>query len=269
MEFLNKLYSNEYFGIGLFIVITILAFSFLVILFFGKKDEKARLEKEQNKENEVKIEEMKTEEATVPETMETITLNEEAPVVEETPVSEVTENTIEFTPLNPSASEPVVPQNEELEVFEEKRMEDLDPYVTSNLVLNTDYINEEQPVEQPIYTEPIHEVPTIEEEPSIDEVLSKYDAIEEQTLQEGSAPVISEEPENNIFTVPEKEEKTSVPFSSVYLDKEEPKVEEPLEKVDLDQTRTLFELPKRVELPKRSDNTINDNIISSMNEHME
>ena len=42
MEFLYKLYESEYFGIGLFIVITILTFLFLVILFFGKKDEKVR-----------------------------------------------------------------------------------------------------------------------------------------------------------------------------------------------------------------------------------
>ena len=44
MEFLYKLYSNDFFGIGLFIVITILAFSFLVILFFGKKDQKTKKE---------------------------------------------------------------------------------------------------------------------------------------------------------------------------------------------------------------------------------
>lgn len=42
MEFLYKLYDNEYFGIALFIVIAILIFLFLLILFFGKKDEKKR-----------------------------------------------------------------------------------------------------------------------------------------------------------------------------------------------------------------------------------
>ena len=266
MEFLNELYSNEYFGIGLFIVITILAFSFLVILFFGKKDEKARLEKEQNKENEVKIEEIKLEETTTPEAMETITLNEEAPAIEEEKVLEESEDTMEFTPLNSSELEE--PQNEELEVFEEKKLEDLDPFVTSNLVLNTDYINEGDQIEEPTYIE--SEVPTVEEEPSIDEVLSKYDAIEEQTLQEENTPVILEEQESGIFEDQEKEEeKTTAPFSSVYLDKEETKVEEPEDKVDLDKTRNLFELPKRVDLPKRSDNAINDNIISSMNEHKE
>lgn len=265
MEFLNELYSNEYFGIGLFIVITILAFSFLVILFFGKKDEKARLEKETNKENEVKIEEIKPKETTTPEAMETIVLNEETPAIEEEKVLEESEDTMEFTPLNSSELEE--PQNEELEVFEEKKLEDLDPFITSNLVLNTDYINVEDQIEEPTYIE--SEVSTVEEEPSIDEVLSKYDAIEEQTLQEENTPVILEEQESGIFGEQEKEEKPTAPFSSVYLDKEETKVEEPENKVDLDKTRNLFELPKRVDLPKRSDNAINDNIISSMNEHKE
>lgn len=51
MEFLYKLYSYNYFGIGLFIVITILAFAFLIILFFGKKDEKTRRELQKIEEN--------------------------------------------------------------------------------------------------------------------------------------------------------------------------------------------------------------------------
>ncbi len=42
MEFLSKLYGNENFGIGLFIVICFLVIAFLVVLFFGKKDEKKR-----------------------------------------------------------------------------------------------------------------------------------------------------------------------------------------------------------------------------------
>lgn len=42
MEFLNKLYESDYFGIGLFIVIAFLVISFLIVLFFGKRDEKKR-----------------------------------------------------------------------------------------------------------------------------------------------------------------------------------------------------------------------------------
>lgn len=42
MEFLNKLYESNYFGIGLFAVISFLVVTFLVVLFFGKKDEQKR-----------------------------------------------------------------------------------------------------------------------------------------------------------------------------------------------------------------------------------
>ena len=42
MDFLDRLYSSNYFGIGLFAVIAFLVVTFLVVLFFGKKDEKKR-----------------------------------------------------------------------------------------------------------------------------------------------------------------------------------------------------------------------------------
>lgn len=49
MNFLDKLYSSNYFGIGLFAVIAFLVVTFLIVLFFGKKDEKKRkLEATQN-----------------------------------------------------------------------------------------------------------------------------------------------------------------------------------------------------------------------------
>ncbi|MBE6154274.1 MAG: hypothetical protein E7163_01690 [Firmicutes bacterium] len=51
MEFLDKLYESEYFGIGLFIVISFLVVTFLIVLFFGKKDEKKRKLEETNKLN--------------------------------------------------------------------------------------------------------------------------------------------------------------------------------------------------------------------------
>lgn len=49
MDFLNKLYESNYFGIGLFAVISVLVVTFLIVLFFGKRDEKKRqLEKPQD-----------------------------------------------------------------------------------------------------------------------------------------------------------------------------------------------------------------------------
>lgn len=50
MNFLDKLYESNYFGIGLFAVISFLVVTFLIVLFFGKRDEKRRLES--NKELE-------------------------------------------------------------------------------------------------------------------------------------------------------------------------------------------------------------------------
>ena len=46
MDFLESLYSIENFGIYLFIIIGILVVLFLVVLFFGRKDQKKRKELE-------------------------------------------------------------------------------------------------------------------------------------------------------------------------------------------------------------------------------
>ncbi len=253
MEFLYKLYSNEYFGIGLFIVISILAFSFLVILFFGKKDEKAR------KAMENQVEEEKKEEV-VSENLETITLNEDVSSHEEENVEEE---------VNPKE------ESQELETFEEKKIEDIDPFVTSNLVLNTDYINEEMNEPDLKDTSDIYNLDFVmqenldfaSEEESIDEVLKKYDQQKEteDSYTFGDIPVIQEEEPKNIFAEEENTKVTSAPFSSVYLEKDVPEIsknEEELEK----KTEPAFELPKRVDLPKRNDNASNDNIISFMNE---
>ncbi len=50
MDFLNKLYESNYFGIGLFAVISFLVVTFLIVLFFGKKDEKKRKLEATNKD---------------------------------------------------------------------------------------------------------------------------------------------------------------------------------------------------------------------------
>ena len=59
MDFLNNLYSNDNFGIILFTFISILVLAFLIILFFGKKDQKERelavAEKNNNNSNNNEI----------------------------------------------------------------------------------------------------------------------------------------------------------------------------------------------------------------------
>ncbi len=293
MEFLYKLYSNNYFGIGLFIVITVLAFSFLVILFFGKRDEKVRNEKrlenhksleqpkvekiEENEEPDLeigKIEPIAIEE-NIEEKIETISLENNAPTSFHLEEEIADEKTVE-TPI----------LDETLEYFEETPKEEIDPFATSNIVLNTDYINQKEPVdiitnepEIPLRSSDIYnldsimneEVNPIQEE-SIDDVLNKYDAIEERIIDNSAKEGTREEEyqqetqEINIFDRSEDSVKrASTPFSSVYLTKEEADTKEELEEQQIvTPNKPSFEMPKRVDLPKRNSGAINESIISSI-----
>lgn len=278
MEFLYKLYSNDYFGIGLFIVITILAFSFLVILFFGKKDEKERNNKEienniENKENT--IEETEKEEELKAESLESVNLP-----VENVPVLEPVQETI--------------PEEVPLET---------DPFVSSNMVLNTDLINEEKTADTPVEMEmpETNEEETISTEPSIDDsfainldlpetpvmdkpneevTIDPFD-IENPVITNLETPVIEEPVQNNIFAEPveikeEVPKKVTMPtqFSSVYLTKEKevakPEVEEKEEELAPIPLKPTFELPKPLDLPKLNKDSgvaeaSNDNIIKPLN----
>lgn len=295
MEFLYKLYSNNYFGIGLFIVITILAFAFLVILFFGKRDEKARIAKEKELENRTKTENIESKEEITNDTLEAMTLDENSSLETEEIINEdkITledpkeesiferEPVLEETILDTSREEPTY--------YEETPREEMDPFVTSNIVLNTDYIMEEQPTMEELEKEDFsktsdiynlnsiineNEIPNSEEE-TIDDVLNKYDAIEETILEEPTfetpeeiiTPIV-EESEVDVFARPDDSlKKASTPFSSVYLTKEEAetKTEEVVEESKpIMPSRAAFDLPKRVDLPKRSAGAINENIISSL-----
>ncbi len=272
MEFLNKLYSNEYFGIGLFVVMSILAFTFLVVLFFGKKDEKARIKEEKL------LNEEKEEEPIKQEDLDTITLNEDAIASEPKEENDQIEIEENFNRLENEED-----SKEELETFEEKKIEDIDPFVTSNLVLNTDYINEEsnnQETPSVDATSDIYNLNNVmqenldfmNEEESIEDVLSKYDQWEEQTEHEDTLditrPVIEEVTPSNIFTEDVETNKVvNAPFSSVYLENEKnEEAEEPEKEINFNSDTKAFELPKRVDLPKRNDQDVNENIITFMNE---
>lgn len=290
MEFLYKLYSNNYFGIGLFIIITLLAFTFLVILFFGKKDEKARM-------NQVKEESLAPKEEILNENVdlepinlnETIALQEEKQSEENVSSIDLEEESI-FNKV-PIMEEQPLKSVEEPVYYKETPKEEVDSFVTSNIVLNTDYINEEPSLTleesdefskaSDIYNlDSImnEEVISVQEE-TFDDVLSKYDAIEETIMKESNVetsdlpeentPVIEEKEEVDVFSKPGENKKTSTPFSSVYLTKEEASTnaEEVVEETKpIVPNRPTFELPKKVDLPKRSASAINENIISSLQE---
>ncbi len=297
MEFLYKLYSNNYFGIGLFIVITILAFAFLVILFFGKKDEKARIAEEKEKELQQQKEEL--EDKTVEEpsiemaTLEPIILEEKQVLESTNAEEELKENPVEESIFNKEIileETNVEKPNEESLYFEETPKEEMDPFVTSNIVLNTDYIADEDSKEQEDLSQSsdIYNLNSLikedeienNEEESIDDVLNKYDAIEETILDESTrnapvednTPIVEENDFVDINTSDDSIKKTTTPFSSVYLTKEEADIntediiEEPKPTIP---NRTAFEMPKRVDLPKRSANTIKESIISSLREEKE
>ena len=241
MEFLYKLYSNNYFGIGLFIVITVLAFSFLVILFFGKKDEKKRNLNEEQKEINNNIENKED-----VSSLNNIINNK---LVDSIKIEDEENKII-------TNDEPIFEMNESnLETFSEKPFEDMDEFVTSNLVLNSDLVSFEEPEEVVISKEErkssdIYSLDSLMneteeyninmEDETIDDVLNKYD--------------------NN--------KKSSTPSSSVYLTKDATPIENQIEKTKEEpvktSTRPTFDLPKRMDLPKRNTGAINENIISSM-----
>lgn len=179
MEFLNKLYESNYFGIVLFAVIAFLVVTFLIVLFFGKKDEKKRkLEETNNIENVGNVEdtfkevetpttelEIKATPIVEPVNVEPINIVEETndvPVIEEQPVEVAP--VIEPITFDNTYVEPVSPisyeNNEEKEVKESV----VDPITIEPIIF-------EAPVD-PIVMDPVKfepeapVVPVIEEAPA-------------------------------------------------------------------------------------------------------
>lgn len=134
MDFLNKLYGNENFGIILFVVVSILVLAFLIVLFFGKKDQKVRklAEEETNQNNNNNIEN------------NIISNNIEEPKSENLFQEMNSQVTLEV-PVNPvqNIQEP---------------LETIAPINTPNLVLNENLVQEE-PKEEIVYEDLTNMVP--------------------------------------------------------------------------------------------------------------
>ncbi len=259
MDFLYKLYSNNYFGIGLFIVITVLAFAFLIILFFGKKDEKLRTkEKIQNEMGIDNLEESEPKEDLQLESLGSIN---------------------EMPQMNNQME-----QEEEKSV--EKPEEEFDPFVTKNMVLNTDFISNENtneetvPIEEKEKTNEVEEIfnssPAIIVNDNINTDHKEPDVINEEEEDDFSidafidkpeleVPVIEEKPEESDLFIKEdpdieRPKKVNLPnqFSSVYLSKEkEQDLEEIKDKEEISPIplRSNYELPKPFDLPKLNQNS--------------
>lgn len=152
MDFLNKLYESNYFGIGLFAVISFLVVTFLVVLFFGKKDENKRKLEETNKIRIDDSAENAFKETTV-----------EAPV--EVPIAPVQEPTVPVMPINEipvTPTETIAPIN-----FDSVPVEPVAPinYEESKEVEDIQFVDNLMVEEPVVIPEPVIPTAPIELEP--------------------------------------------------------------------------------------------------------
>ncbi len=214
MDFLDKLYSSNYFGIGLFAVIAFLVVTFLVVLFFGKKDEKKRkLEATRELKTENTFKETGT--ATpveIPANPEPVApINLEATV----PIKPVEHVEVPVTPLEPvTPVMPVPPVNPVIKddnefvdnlTVEEPESKPLEPVIPTSSQVDV------KPVRPIIKEEPVEITPRkIELEPTKIEI-----------PQEPIKPIINERP------IPETEPVRPIIEEKVtpIIKEEEPKLE--------------------------------------------
>lgn len=166
MEFLDNLYSNNYFGIGLFAVIAFLVVTFLIVLFFGKKDaKKRRLSEIQNNDMTDGFKETsmptKVEIPINPEPVAPINLEPiaEPTVVPQVPVVEPINTPDEVFPTQQEAVAPVNPVDPNIGTPTLLEKEEVSP------VLNTPKV---EPIISPVNYQPVeppHDEPIISPEP--------------------------------------------------------------------------------------------------------
>lgn len=185
MNFLDKLYESNYFGIGLFAVISFLVVTFLIVLFFGKRDEKKRLDSTKELEKPKVDDTFK--EVTEPVAVDVPIANNQVVTENVMPVvpNEVVSPIIEPTEVINNEVEPVVPVINETPVapinFTQEPITPVAPinYETSNVYSqNVENVKDEvAPIEAPvtpiineaptpIITEPVHSVEPIRLEPT-------------------------------------------------------------------------------------------------------
>ena len=129
MDFLESLYEIENFGIYLFVIIGILVVLFLVVLFFGKKDQKMRKKLEEIEEEKLETTDEFAFQTTEDATELNASVNNEIPEIE--PPQEI--------PAVPETKEEPTPEPAPAPVFEAKP--------TTNVVLNSDLELEPSPKE--------------------------------------------------------------------------------------------------------------------------
>ena len=219
MDFLNKLYESNYFGIGLFAVIAFLVVTFLIVLFFGKKDEKKRkLEATQAVKTENTFKETSTvspvEIPANPEPVAPINLEPENLVNEQTisPIEPIEPQTIS-TPVEPVTPVMPVPPINQVDNNEFVNNLNIEEPVRPTLV--------ETPKVEPIVT-PV--TPIIPEQPQEPKVL---ESTRIEIPRESVTPIINEplrpvinEPVASVIETPKVE-----PVVRPIIEEEEPKLQ--------------------------------------------
>lgn len=249
-EFLNELYSYEYFGVYLIISIVVLIILFVIILFLGKKDKKEREKtatlKLQQINNEAFKEESVMEPLEIPSIPQESLENDTIIVPNISDVSDTLDDVVDEIPA------PVLPiQNEMEEVEQEEntldeitdKIEEPNIDLADTLVMEQVELNEQTAVYEEVVT-PVEEVTPllskVEEKPLVfsdykDEanIPSLIDKVEEvQEPEEVEVPTFNfDEIVKGVEETKKEQTYTRGPeiFSSVYVPKKEevelPKVE--------------------------------------------
>ena len=240
MDFLESLYSIENFGIYLFVIIGILVILFLVVLFFGKKDQKKR------KELEEKLEQTKVSsrdafaEVTPASSLEVPeSKNEEVKPVHPVEVHEEQSSTVsEVAPTVLNSDLASSNTHEEIQKEEPKKEFDFDALADA---ISKELADMEKNMKD---EEPVSDLPKVEP-PVVKETVTPVHL-------NAVAPEMPKE------VPPVQKPKPVMPsvFSSVYVnrEKEEPKVQEPVSV-----SKPEIELPKKMDLPKKAD-SVNENV---------
>lgn len=241
-EFLNKLYSYEYFGIYLIISIVVLVLLFIVILFFGKKDQKEREIIATKKLQQINNDAFKDDsieeklEVTNEEKLENDTII--VPTIDEVPsIMEISENEI---------PEPVLPVSEDTNVEEiiEPAMDVPVVEETPVLAKEPEVIEEIAPLLDKIEEKPLvfNDI-NIEPEEKVVDIKLEAPVVEKEEIE---VPTFDfDEIVKSVEETKKEQTYTKGPeiFSSVYVPEKEielPKVEEPEVKIEND---LGFELP--------------------------
>lgn len=277
MDFLTKLYSNDNFGIILFTSISILVLAFLIILFFGKKDQKER------KLAETKILNNKDNLTNIKDETSEIAFQEQAPVVNlEVPVPQETfqaapimeeptkiDSMSNVPPIfeapvdEPNIDVPIPPQTDfDFDALAASISKELESIGVSTEENEDEIIPSKEP-EVKVFEETPTFTPILEpiKEPEINQNIFDSKEVEEPTsnYKIESSPI-----------EPKVEEiKTSIKpaqFSSVFVSKknEEKKVEEPTKIEPVKEPEAVlpvqFEMPKPIDLPKLNTETKEETI---------